>query len=175
MSTIYAIVDLETTGTDVLKDQIIQFACTLVQDNQILHTFSTDINPGFAVPKNIQHLTGLTNRRLVKAPYFEDVALMIENILQDTVFVAHNVHFDYQFLSNTFVKYGFDPLTIPAIDTVDLAQIFLPMQSSYRLNDLVTNLGISHENPHQADSDAKVTAELFLYLGPILQKLDSSK
>ena len=92
MSTIYAIVDLETTGTDVLKDQIIQFACTLVQlvqDNQILHTFSTDINPGFAVPKNIQHLTGLTNRRLVKAPYFEDVVLMIENILQDTVFVAH--------------------------------------------------------------------------------------
>lgn len=171
MSTIYAIVDLETTGTDVLKDQIIQFACTLVQDNQILHTFSTDINPGFAVPKNIQHLTGLTNRRLVKAPYFEDVALMIENILQDTVFVAHNVHFDYQFLSNTFVKYGFEPLTIPAIDTVDLAQIFLPMQSSYRLNDLVTNLGISHENPHQADSDAKVTAELFLYLRQIIENL----
>ena len=50
----------------------------MVQDNQILHTFSTDINPGFAVPKNIQHLTGLTNHRLVKAPYFEDVALMIE-------------------------------------------------------------------------------------------------
>lgn len=171
MSTIYAIVDLETTGTDVLKDQMIQFACTLVQDNQILHTFSTDINPGFAVPKNIQHLTGLTNRRLVKAPYFEDVALIIANILQDTVFVAHNVHFDYQFLSNTFVKYGFEPLTIPAIDTVDLAQIFLPMQSSYRLNDLVTNLGISHENPHQADSDAKVTAELFLYLGQIIEDL----
>jgi len=171
LSTIYAIVDLETTGTDVLKDQIIQFACTLVQDNQILHTFSTDINPGFAVPKNIQHLTGLTNRRLVKAPYFEDVALMIENILQDTVFVAHNVHFDYQFLSNTFVKYGYEALTIPAIDTVDLAQIFLPMQSSYRLNDLVTNLGISHENPHQADSDAKVTAELFLYLGQIIEDL----
>lgn len=171
LSTIYAVVDLETTGTDVLKDQIIQFACTLVQDNQILHTFSTDINPGFAVPKNIQHLTGLTNRRLVKAPYFEDVALMIENILQDTVFVAHNVHFDYQFLSNTFVKYGYEALTIPAIDTVDLAQIFLPMQSSYRLNDLVTNLGISHENPHQADSDAKVTAELFLYLGQIIEDL----
>lgn len=171
MSTIYAVVDLETTGTDVLKDQMIQFACTLVQDNQILHTFSTDINPGFAVPKNIQHLTGLTNRRLVKAPYFEDVALIIANILQDTVFVAHNVHFDYQFLSNTFVKYGYEALTIPAIDTVDLAQIFLPMQSSYRLNDLVTNLGISHENPHQADSDAKVTAELFLYLGQIIEDL----
>lgn len=171
MSTIYAVVDLETTGTDVLKDRIIQFACTLVQDNQILHTFSTDINPGFAVPKNIQHLTGLTNRRLAKAPYFEDVALIIANILQDTVFVAHNVHFDYQFLSNTFVKYGYEALTIPAIDTVDLAQIFLPMQSSYRLNDLVTNLGISHENPHQADSDAKVTAELFLYLGQIIEDL----
>lgn len=38
MSVIYAIVDLETTGTDVQKDQIIQFACTLVQDNRILHT-----------------------------------------------------------------------------------------------------------------------------------------
>ena len=91
MSTIYAIVDLETTGTDVLKDQIIQFACTLVQDNQILHTFSTDINPGFAVPKNIQHLTGLTNRRLVKAPYFEDVALMIE-IFCKTQFLLHTMY-----------------------------------------------------------------------------------
>src|SRR5699024_9385482 len=70
-----------------------------------------------------------------------------------------------------FVKYGFDPLTIPAIDTVDLAQIFLPMQSSYRLNDLVTNLGISHENPHQAVSDAKVTEELFLYLAQIIENL----
>ena len=85
MSVIYAIVDLETTGTDVQKDQIIQFACTLVQDNRILHTFTTDINPGFAIPKTIANLTGLTNRRLVKAPYFEDVALMIENLLANTI------------------------------------------------------------------------------------------
>ena len=171
MSVIYAIVDLETTGTDVQKDQIIQFACTLVQDNRILHTFTTDINPGFAIPKTIANLTGLTNRRLVKAPYFEDVALMIENLLADTIFVAHNVHFDYQFLSNTFVKYGFDALTIPAIDTVDLAQIFLPTQPSYRLNDLVTNLGIEHTNPHQADSDSMVTAELFLKIVKIIEHL----
>ena len=36
---------------------------------------------------------------------------------------------------------------------------------------LVTNLGISHENPHQADSDAKVTQNYFLYLGQIIENL----
>ena len=46
---------------------------------------------------------------------------------------------------------------------MELAQIFY-RQKSFRLSDLSESLGLSHENPHQADSDAQVTAELLLLI-----------
>ena len=58
------------------------------------------------------------------------------------------------------------------IDTVQLAQILLPTQPSYRLVDLGNYLGIKHERPHQADSDTYVTAELFLLLQKRLDRTD---
>ncbi|MGK0551653.1 helicase C-terminal domain-containing protein [Enterococcus faecalis] len=161
---IYAVVDLETTGTDPTTDRIIQFGCVLIQDGKKIANFATDINPNQVIPKQIQRLTGITNTRVQKAPYFEDVAFTIYNLLTETVFVAHNVHFDYSFLAHELSRCGTPQLTIPAIDTVELAQIFLPTQKSFRLRDLAESFGLAHENPHQADSDAKVTADLLLLI-----------
>ena len=63
------------------------------------------------------------------------------------------------------------PLEIPGIDTVELAQIFLPEESSFRLSDLAESFGLQHDNPHQADSDAEVTAALLLYIEAIMRQL----
>lgn len=59
------------------------------------------------------------------------------------------------------MRCGLPSLKIPGIDTVELAQIFLPTEPSFRLADLSESLGFIHENPHQADSDAEVTGQLF--------------
>ncbi|MEG0293992.1 helicase C-terminal domain-containing protein [Enterococcus sp.] len=162
MNQTYAIVDIETTGTNPKMDRIIQFGCVLVENNEIVGRFSTDINPGQAISKQIQSLTQISNRQVKKAPFFEDVATTIYNLLEDTHFVAHNIHFDYHFLNQELIRCGLPALTIPGIDTVELAQIFLPTEASFRLNDLAESLGIEHENPHQAASDAEVTAMLLL-------------
>lgn len=66
---------------------------------------------------------------------------------------------------------GQPPLDLPGIDTVELAQIVLPEAPSYRLQDLTQLLAIEHDNPHQADSDALVTAKLFLKLMARLKTL----
>ncbi|WP_455550946.1 exonuclease domain-containing protein [Enterococcus rivorum] len=160
----YAVVDIETTGTDPLTDRIIQFGCVLIKNGEIVSRFATDINPNQAISKQIQGLTGISNTRVQKAPYFEDVALTIYNLLADTIFVAHNIYFDYAFLSHELVRCGAPKLKIPGIDTVELAQVFLPTEKSFRLNDLAESLGLVHDNPHQADSDAQVTAELLLLI-----------
>ena len=60
------------------------------------------------------------------------------------------------------MRCGLPSLKIPGIDTVELAQIFLPTEPSFRLADLSESLGFIHENPHQADSDAEVTGQLLL-------------
>ncbi|MGX7229146.1 helicase C-terminal domain-containing protein [Enterococcus pseudoavium] len=167
----YAVVDIETTGTDPQTDRIIQFGCVLIEDGKIVTHFSTDINPDQPIPAQIQTLTGITNQRTKKAPYFEDVAQTITNLLADTIFVAHNIHFDYHFLSNELERCGMPPLTIPGIDTVELAQVFMPTSLSFRLKDLAEELNLVHENPHQADSDADVTAQLLLHLATQIKKL----
>lgn len=160
----YAVVDIETTGTNPMTDRMIQFGCVLISNGQIVSSFATDINPNQAISKKIQQLTGISNARVQKAPYFEDVAPTIYNLLLDTVFVAHNIYFDYTFLKEELMRCGMPELKLLGIDTVELAQIFLPTEKSFRLSDLSESLGLIHENPHQADSDAKVTAELLLIL-----------
>ncbi|WP_262314666.1 helicase C-terminal domain-containing protein [Lacticaseibacillus parakribbianus] len=170
----YAVIDLETTGTSVDEgDRIIQFGCAIMADGQIIQTVSQLINPDRPVPAAIQALTGIHPADLVAAPYFEDVAYMIENLLEGKVIVAHNVNFDYPFLSAELARVGSRPLIGPAIDTVQLAQILVPTAPSFRLADLTHALGIRHDNPHRADSDAVSTAKLLWQLRDRLQALPS--
>ena len=170
-NTTYAVVDIETTGTDPKVDRIIQIGCVLIRNGRLINRFATDINPGRKIPKQIQNLTHISNGRVQKAPYFEDVAFIIADLLADTVFVAHNIFFDYQFLNAELKRCGVTPLKISGIDTVELAQIFLPEESSFRLSDLAESFGLQHDNPHQADSDAEVTAALLLYIEAVMRQL----
>lgn len=162
MTTTYAVVDIETTGTNPKEDRIFQFGCVFVENGEIVGRFATDINPNRPISNQIQHLTHISNQQVKQAPYFEDVAETIYQLLADTVFVAHNIHFDYRFLNAELVRCGVPALNLPGIDTVELAQIFLPTEVSFRLSDLSESLGLDHEMPHQADSDAEVTAQLLL-------------
>lgn len=158
----YAVVDLETTGTNPETDKIIQFACVFIQDWKIINYFSTDVNPLKTIPKNIELLTGINNEQVASAPYFEDIAPTIIQSLSDCYFVAHNVYFDYSFLNSELRRAGERELDLMCLDTVELSQIMFPSASGFRVKDLADYLDLTHDNPHQALSDAYVTAEIFI-------------
>lgn len=162
---IYAVVDLETTGTNVNHgDRIIQVGCVLVQDGQIINQFETKVNPREKIPHTIVSLTGIRNQDVRRAPLFEDVAGTIYSLLSGTIFVAHNVNFDFPFLNAELERAGYPRLPIPAIDTVTMSQILLPTAQSFRLRDLTSTLDIEHDHPHSAVSDAEATAQLLIDL-----------
>ncbi|GAX05511.1 ATP-dependent helicase [Secundilactobacillus pentosiphilus] len=164
-NTIYAVVDIETTGTNVAEgNRMIQFGCVLVQNGQIINHFNTDVNPQTSIPQSIQALTGITEAQVKRAPLFDDVAGTIYSLLSDTVFVAHNVNFDFPFVNAELERVGYPRLEIQAIDTVTLSQILLPTVPSYRLHDLTAYLNIEHDHPHTANDDALVTGELLIVL-----------
>ena len=159
----YVVVDLETTGNSVKKgDKIIQFAAVVVENDQIVDEYSTFINPEQPLSPFIEELTGIQSSQLVDAPLFSEVAPKIVEYLQDACFVAHNVLFDLTFLQDEFVRCGFEPIYCSTIDTVELAKIIRPQATSFKLSHLAVEEGISHDRPHQADSDADVTAQLFI-------------
>lgn len=169
---IYSVVDLETTGTSVNHgDRIIQVGCVLVQDGEIINHFETKINPRVAVPRHITQLTGIKNNDVRNAPLFEDIAGTLYSLLSGTIFVAHNVNFDFPFLNAELERAGYPSLSIKAIDTVTLSQILIPTVKSYRLRDLTSSLSIEHDHPHSAVSDAEATAHLLVDLMKQLREL----
>ncbi len=159
---IYAIVDIEATGGSVGADErIIQFACVLMKNGETIHTFDSLVNPGKNIPRNIRKLTGITNNDVRKAPYFEEIAPMILSLLEGTVFVAHNVGFDFRFLNEQLKAHGFKQLKIPAVDTVELTQILYPSLDSYQLEDIAAHLNYDLSDAHDALADAEATVHIF--------------
>ncbi len=168
----YAVIDLETTGPKYeFGDRIFQFGCTLIDDDQIVEHVSLNINPEKSIPFEIQLLTGVTNADVAKAPYFDEVAMTIFNLLENRTLVAHNIGFDGPFIVSALKDaLGLD-LKVPFVDTVQLSQICYPTALSYRLGDLTHSLGITHHQVHTAGSDAQATAELFLQIKNKLRSL----
>ncbi|MBS4194476.1 ATP-dependent DNA helicase DinG [Lederbergia citri] len=161
----YVVVDLETTGnTPDRGDCIIQFSAVTIEDLRIVDQYTTFINPGVPIPPFIEELTGINDGMVLDAPEFKNIASKIYDLLQDSIFVAHNVFFDLGFLRNELEKSGYANFAIDSVDTVEFAKIIFPSAPSYKLSELADMLQLEHDNPHQADSDALVTAELLLIL-----------
>jgi ATP-dependent DNA helicase DinG len=161
---VYAVVDLETT--EVQADgqrRLIQFSCVFLKNKRVINQFNTLLDPQAPVSREIQQLTGISLAQLNKAPLFEDLAATIYSLLQNTVFVAHNINFDYNFLNQELQRVGYPALELPGIDTVQLAQVLLPTLPSFKLSYLSKYLNLDHRHPHQADSDAAVTAQMLLF------------
>lgn len=168
----FAVVDLETTGTQRENDNhIIQFGCAIIKKRKVVKTYSFMINPHREIPLSIQNLTGISNEDIATKKDFSYYAPKIIKILKNTVFVAHNINFDLPFLNYELTNNGYEPINNRAIDTVELAKIAFPTLPSYKLSDLTSKLKIKHLNPHKADSDAYGTAILLLDIIKRLEQL----
>ena len=165
----YVVVDLEATSTGS-KAKIIQVGIVVIEDGKIVDEYSTDVNPHEALDAHIKELTGLTDQRLAQAPDFSQVARKIFDLVEDGIFVAHNVQFDANLLAENLFFEGYE-LRNPRVDTVELAQIFFPELEKYSLPILCRELGISLKHAHTALSDAQATAELLLFLREKMSQL----
>ncbi len=155
----YSIVDIETTGGSH-GNRITEIAIVKTDGEQILSKYETLINPEVFIPKSITLLTGITNSMVEDAPRFEEVADEISQQLNDTVFVAHNVSFDYGIIKNHFEDIGV-AFNKKKLCTVRLAKGIIPGHNSYSLGKISADLGITNSNRHRAMGDALATVELF--------------
>lgn len=156
----YAIIDIETTGGSPHTEKITEIAIFIHDGTQVIDEYSTFVNPERLIPPFITGLTGITNEMVADAPKFFEVAKQIVNITEDTVFVAHNVNFDYRFVQMEFKNLGFD-YQRKTLDTVRLSRKILPGHASYSLGKICDDLGISIKGRHRAAGDALATVKLF--------------
>ena len=160
MNPIFAIVDIETTGGYAANNGITEIAIVLHDGKKEIGRYETLVNPGQAVPRYIQVLTGINDAMLAEAPVFEEIAPIVFEHLKDSVFLAHNVNFDYSFVKYQLEAAGYE-LNSKKLCTVRLSRKVFPGLSSYSLGSLCREFNIPNFQRHRAGGDADATVRLF--------------
>ena len=163
---IYTIIDVETTGQSNRMTEISVFK---YDGNTVIDEFTSLVNPNSFIPAHITALTGIDNDLVANAPSFEAIAQDILRITEDTIFVAHNVNFDYNVISDEFKRIGIE-FTRKKLCTVRLSRRLIPGHRSYSLGKICKALNINIVARHRARGDAEATVILFQML---LQQPDS--
>lgn len=154
------ILDLETTGSQPTKDDIIEIGAVKTVDGEIVDSFSQLIKPKQEIPEYVAMLTGINHKMLANSPDIKEVLPEFLKFCQDHVIVGHNVAlFDYRMLKVKANEQGYR-FEKKAIDTLILARRFLAHLPSRRLGDLCEYYNIDLADAHRAFHDAKATHEL---------------
>jgi DNA polymerase-3 subunit epsilon len=159
----YAIVDIETTGGYAAANGITEISIHVFNGSSVIEKFETLINPGQPIPAYISAMTGITDKMVSKAPVFTEVAEKIFALLQDKVFIAHNVNFDYSFVKSHLKAAGLE-LNVKKLCTVRLSRKIFPGFQSYSLGKLCQSLGIIINDRHRAGGDTEATVKIFKLL-----------
>lgn len=158
----FAVLDFETTGTQSVGE-IIQVGLAIIEeDRSISRVYSSFVKPGTPIPPFITGLTGITDEDVADAPELDEMMMELVPLLDDVVLVGHNVAFDFHFLQSALDRCGYLPFQGRILDTIDFLKICFPSLTTYQLGAVSSHFGLTHEHPHQADSDALATALVLL-------------
>ena len=170
MARVYVTLDIETTGLDPERDNILEIGAVRFKGSRILDTFETLVDPGCPIPYKIQQLTGITPADIAGKPPLNAVLPDLDRFVGDSPIIGHNINFDLGFLR----QHGLFSQNA-SIDTFELAGILLPHASRYSLGALLKHLEIElpqDGQSHRALDDAQATRQLFEALLDQARRLD---
>lgn len=156
----FCIVDIETNGSNAKKGfQIIELGAVKYENGKIVDKFESLVYAK-EIPPYVQEVTKINPKMLEMAPRLENVLIDFKMFLGDDVFLAHDIKFDYNFISDSFEKYNLGKLLNRKICTIDLAKRTIKAEK-YGLSSLKEVLNINVDNHHRAYYDALTTTIVF--------------
>ena len=155
----YVVVDIETTGGRAAAHRIVEIGAVKLRNHEVIGEWHSLIDPECRIPRFITGLTGITEAMVAGAPRFADVADGFAAFMEDGVFAAHSVNFDYGFIAQEFRRLE-RSFRYPKFCTCAGMRRHFPGQASYSLGTLCEAFGIPLENHHRALSDAQAAAGL---------------
>jgi len=154
----YVVIDIETNGSKPGRSQVIEIGGIKVKNGEIIDRIETYVACAY-LPQNIIELTGITLDDLVDAPSRKKALTMLKKFMGDAVFVAHNVGFDYTFLSASFKRFGLGSIGNARLCTIDLSKRTIE-SPKYGLVGLCDTLDIDLGMHHRAYSDAMCSMKI---------------
>ncbi|AVN62325.1 PolC-type DNA polymerase III [Mesoplasma coleopterae] len=158
------IFDLETTGLSPEFNEIIEFGA-VVLDPVTGKTTKHDylFKPKEPLKQFTIDLTNITPEMLDDKKNIEDDFAKIYDLIKDSILIAHNANFDFNFLNALSKRLGYGELENTVIDTLTLSRMVRPALKSHRLGAVCKKFGILYDEhvAHRADYDADVLNDLF--------------
>lgn len=159
----YVVVDTETTGgRSWLADRITEIAAVVVRDGEIVELYETLVNPQRSIPPFVTRLTNITWDMVKDAPTFDRIAPDVLRVLEGNVFVAHNMTFDWRFVTTELSRSTGRQLQGRRLCTVKMARRVLPQLSRRSLDYIARYYGVEIRNRHRAAGDALATAKCLI-------------
>ena len=175
----YVVVDVETTGgSPDHGHRITEIAAVVVEGGEVREVYETLVNPERGIPPEIMRLTGITWEMVRDKAPFASVCDDVVGALAGRVFVAHNVAFDWRFVSSEVARASGQQLEGRRLCTVRMSRKLLPQLRSRSLGYVAEWYGATRfaetyfearhgrERPwrHSAAGDAVATAHCLLRL-----------
>ncbi len=148
----HAFLDLETTGLDPSRDQVIEVGIVFVERGEIVRRAGQLLRPPGALPLIIKRLTGLDDAVLESQPSFSEYRAQLATLLEGWTVVAHNAGFERAFMDGLL-----EQIAAPVLDTCELIHYLYPELASHSLENMVRWAGLGHGASHRAVQDAEDT------------------
>jgi len=162
--------DLETTGLDSEKDEIINIALVRFENGAIAESVDFLVKPQKTIPAFVYYLTGIAQNEIDEAKPFKEIAPQILEFIGSLPLVAHNATFDSKIFLLALSRNGIKSKDFVFWDSLAIAQAAWTFES-HKLVNLIKQLKIEVSASHRALPDAEACGKVFL-LG--LQELEKN-
>ncbi|WP_109488548.1 exonuclease domain-containing protein [Occallatibacter savannae] len=170
---IFATVDLETTGFSAGMDEIIEIGALKCAglDGEVLE-FSTLVRPTNPIPPGITATTGITQEMVdgLGVSLLQAVE-KLQAFLSDVPIIGYRVGFDLRFLKCASDQHDLS-FSNRYLDVLEMARDAYPHLPSHKLEDVALMLNLSNENAHRALADCRRTLAVFRH---VVTKLDGRR
>ena len=165
----FVVLDLETTGLDASRHEIIEIAAIRYRKGDTKQQMiQALVLPSKKVPKRITEITGITQAMLETdgGPLADAMRDLVAFVGNDRL-VTFNAEFDMAFLHAASAKLGSAPLDNPVSCALKMARRAWPKRKSFRLTDLASDGQFGGGTAHRALEDARCA--LIVYVGAVAQ------
>ncbi|MDD3876056.1 MAG: 3'-5' exonuclease [Bacteroidales bacterium] len=152
--------DIETTGTNLVKDRIVEYCFYKIKTNGEKEIRTQLINPCMPIPPEVTAIHGIKDSDVADKPTFKDVAAELHAFIGNADFAGFNSNkFDVPFLIEEFLKAGID-FQLKGRRLIDVQNIFHKMEPRNLKAAYKFYCGQDLENAHTAEADTVATYEV---------------
>jgi len=163
------VVDMETTGLDFGRDEVIEIAGVRLIKGEFKDEFQIYLKN--TVPVGItEQVHGYSDEFLAtNGVEAREGFQRFFAWLGDSILAGHNISFDRNMIESNAIRLGLTAPEFIIYDTLNIAHNYFSLPR-YRLIDIVKYLRISESPTHKALDDARSTAQVLLAMMPLIRR-----